>query len=308
MNIRLSRNHVALWSVAAIAFASFAAHSANAQQRRHYGTPPEQNQDEPNVRHPEQVYDDEPPLDFHQRRWRAYSRNWRPQRFHLRDANTRFGHNPPFYGGYGGFYDPYHYGFGGADAYLQGRHDERQFQDWKASNDIGYAAYMSAMEDGLQEFANADYPAAAAAFLRAAKQNQGDPASRLHATYALVAIRNYDDAVLILRRAMQLQSRLVDLPLNIPAEYTRRQDFDAHYKDLSETADANPDHAGVWMLLGFYQLFSDQGAAAAKSIERSAELAPEDSLIQLLHERARYAAIASPKPADKAKPLSEPRP
>lgn len=173
MNIRLSRNAVSTLALAGITLTAFAASTADAQQRRHYGPQPEPEPQPAEQLQREQVYDDDPPLDSQQRRWRAYTRNWGPQRFYLRDADTRFGYNSPYYGDYGGFYDPYAYGYGSnADAYLQGRHDERQFQDWKAANDVGYAAYMSAMEDGLDAFARADYPAAAAAFLRAAKQNQ----------------------------------------------------------------------------------------------------------------------------------------
>ncbi|HRX86802.1 MAG TPA: hypothetical protein P5572_17385, partial [Phycisphaerae bacterium] len=173
-------------------------------------------------------YDDEPPLDWPQRQWRWYTRHVVPQRFAGRDAATNYGYNPPFapytypyprrnyfggsygypnYGAYGG-YDP-------ADAYIQGRHDEQQFQEWKEHHDKGQQAYIDAMSEGVGLFRETRYAEAVGAFVRAAELNQGDPAARLHAAYALVAIGNYDDALLMIRRAIQLQSRLLYLPLSI---------------------------------------------------------------------------------------------
>jgi len=237
-------------------------------------------------------YDDEPPLSWPEREWRWRTRHFRPQRFAHRDLDTRYGYDNPFgpydylrrddYG-----YGPYGYGVDPADAYLQGRYDERQFQEWKEHHDRGIASYSAAMADGLTMFREARYAEAVGAFSRAAELHQGDPASRVHATYALVAIGNYDDAVLMIRRAIQLQSRLVYLPLSIREEYGPQVDFDAHLQRLREATEQAGNDAGLWMLLAYYQHFSGESSAAYASITRALELAPRDRVIADLHRALR---------------------
>jgi len=236
--------------------------------------------------HGDNGYDDEPPLDWPERQWRWYTRQVRPQRFAGRDRDIRYGCNPPFppyglvrrdYFGYG--YSPWDYDTDSADAYIQGRYDERRFQEWQDSHDKGRDAYTTAMSEGLARFKETQYAEAVGAFVRAAELNQGDPAARLHAAYALVAIGNYDDAVLMIRRAIQLQSRLLYLPLSIREEYGPQVDFDAHLRRLREAAEAATDDPGLWMLLGYYQYFSSDRTAATVALATAQKLAPQDPLI-----------------------------
>lgn len=248
-------------------------------------------------------YDDEPPASWPEREWRWRTRHFRPQRFARRDLDTRYGYDNPFgpydyvrrdyydYGPYGFRVDP-------ADAYLQGRYDERQFREWKEHHDKGIASYSAAMADGLTMFREARYAEAVGAFSRAAELHQGDPASRVHATYALVAIGNYDDAVLMIRRAIQLQSRLVYLPLSIREEYGPQVDFDAHLQRLREATDQAGNDAGLWMLLAYYQHFSGDSPAAYASITRALELAPRDRVITDLHRALRLQTPSANKSTD----------
>ncbi|MCB9849334.1 MAG: hypothetical protein H6817_01365 [Phycisphaerales bacterium] len=244
---------------------------------------------------PDIGYYDDPPLDYPERQWRWYTRHVRPQRFADRDRTLRYGTDPPFtpYGpsnSYG--YGWYGYGaFGGegamAEGNIQGRYDERRFDEWQEHHDKGREAYAAAMAEGVDAFRNADYSAAVGAFVRAAELNQGDPASRLLGTYALVAIGNYDDAVLMLRRAIQLQSRLIYLPLSIREEYGPKIDFDAHLQKLRQATEDAKDDAGRWMLLAFYEHFTGNREAASEAITKANEQAPRDPLIQDLHRAIR---------------------
>ena len=248
----------------------------------------------PSAIHDDWGYYDEPPLDYYERRWRWYTRQVKPQRFARRDLRRRFGYDPPFVRGappswrdpYGYVPLPYEYDLEG-QAYIQGRHDERRFRDWKERHDRGKRAYAAAMSEGVRLFREADYAGALGRFVLAAKLNQGDPASRLHAGYAMVALGNYDDAVLIIRRAMQLQPKIPYLPLDIRSEYGPKVDFDAHRQRLGEAADAAEDDSGLWMLLGFYHYFSDDAPAAFEALAKAKELAPRDPIITDLHEAAR---------------------
>jgi len=246
-------------------------------------------------------YDDEPPLDYRERVWRYRTRLWRPQRFAGRDSHTRFGHSPPHHyypGGHRGF----HHGrfrsrrhggyFPGTEAYLQGRHDERRFRQWKEGHDRGIRTYVGAMQEGIKAFRHAEYSQALRHFLLAARQNQGDPAARLHGMYAMVALGKYDDAVLMMRRAIQLQTRLLELPLDIRDEYGPKVDFDAHLTRLRRYVHDNDGDAGLWMLLGFYQHFSGDAAGADKSLRRASQLAPSDPLIEMFAQTTRLLAPA----------------
>jgi hypothetical protein len=237
-------------------------------------------------------YDDERPLDWPERQWRWYTRHVRPHRFARRDLHARYGYTPPFGayrrnyfgGGYYGGYPYYDYpGYGAydppADTYIQGRYDQRQFQEWKESHDKGLNAYAAAMSEGLERFRETAYAEAVGAFVRAAELNQGDPAARLHAAYALVAIGNYEDAVLMVRRAIQLQSRLLYLPLSIREEYGPQVDFDAHLERLRKAASEADEDPGLWMLLGYYECFSGNRPAATEALTKAQKLAPRDPLI-----------------------------
>jgi tetratricopeptide (TPR) repeat protein len=260
-------------------------------------------------------YYDEPPLDYYERQWRWYTRHVRPQRFARRDTRRRYGYDAPFSrNNYprGGFFGPLgasSYGFWGYDsydsgeAYIQGRHDERRFSEWKARHDKGENAYVAAMDEGVTAFREADYPNAVSAFLRAAELNNGDPSSRLLGAYALVAIGNYDEAAAKLYEALKLQSRLYYLSLDIRAEYGPKVDFDAHYQRLQEAVQAAEDDPDLLTLQAFYAYFSGDRAAARESLDRAIELAPRDRVIGEFHRavsamtpRRAYAKPAEPAP------------
>ena len=255
------------------------------------------------------AYPDEPPLDFYQRQWRWYSRHARPQRFSSRDLRRNYGYNPPldyqqypYPYAYGSsfnypnqFYapDPYS-GFGGG--YIQGRHDERRFLEWKEHHDTNKKAFLAAMEEGAQLFREAEYAAALGRFVSAAKLNNGDPASRLHAAFCLVAIGNYDEAVLMLRRACQLQSQIPWLDIDIRSEYGPTVDFDAHLQRLETATQQSPDDAGLWMLLGFYHHCSGDQGKAYGAIARSHQMAPADRTIRDLYQAVRMLTPSAKKP------------
>jgi hypothetical protein len=250
--------------------------------------------------------DDEPPLDYYQRQWRWFTQHATPQRFAGADLRRVYGSWPPFHPGYGawstswgdcayGAFAPYAEQDVG-QSYIQGRYDERRFQQWKNHHDRNKAAYLQAMGEGIHLFREAQYPAAVGQFVLAARLHQGDPASRLHAAYSLVAIGNYSDAVLMIRRAMQLQDQLPYLPLDIRAEYGPNVDFDAHLQRLTETVRKTEDDPGQWMLLGYYRFFSGNAAGALEALTRAKELAPRDPLIADLHEAVRLRTPSSVRP------------
>ncbi len=270
---------------------------ANAQTAASGGPP------SADARHPRVDYDSEPPYTRYERYWNR--RFPAPYRQPFRDRYYPFGrpYYPRRYGSMAPFgYSPWAadpYPFWGAgtnvfdEGYIGGFHDGRRFQEWQQKAELGLGSYLKAMEQGGAAFRSGDYGAAARHFILAAKLNQGDPASRLHVVHALVALGHYEDAVPALRRALQLQPRLVYLPLDIRGEYGRPGDFPEHLSKLTAAADQDADDAGRCLLLGYYQFFSGSGAEAASSLARAVELAPTDSAARDLYQAARLSAPAA---------------
>ncbi|MCK4659556.1 MAG: hypothetical protein KAV82_08550 [Phycisphaerae bacterium] len=246
-------------------------------------------------------YDSEPPYDYYERHWRRQARDYTRSR-HRSSRWSRDYYRERSYGPRG--YRPYHedryggwgygdYGHGGHTfdrGYWEGHRDGRRFADWERRAEMGRRSYADAMNSGLRAFRNGEYPAAVRDFIRAAKVNQGDPASRIHAAHALVAIGRYPEALPALRRAFQLQPKIAYLALDIRRDYGAKADFQAHLKGIEDAAEKARNDPGLWLLLGYYQFFSARETAALASLTRSNELAPGDFLTEALLAAARMVA------------------
>jgi Flp pilus assembly protein TadD len=161
------------------------------------------------------------------------------------------------------------------------------------------------MARGKKAFEAGDYALAARQFLLAATLDQGDPASRLAAAHALVAVGTFEPAVRLLRRAFELQPRLVYLPLQIRGAYGNPDHFALHLTALREAARNDENNPGIWFLLGYFGYYSDHMAEAADALERAAKLRPTDGLIQQLFELASLSAPRTSRGSDERK--SQPR-
>jgi len=251
-------------------------------------------------------YDSEPPYDYYERHWRRQARDYR----RARDRSYR-SYRP--YRGYRGYddrprrryygdegYDYYGYGEESFDrGYRDGRRDGRRYAEWERRNELGRRGYADAMSDGLLAFRNGDYSQAVRNFIRAAKINQGDPASRIHAAHAMVAIERYHEALPALRRAFQLQPKIAYLALDIRRDYGVKTDFDAHLKNLRQSAGRAEDDPALWLLLGYYEFYSGREAKAVRSLAKSDALAPGDFMTEALLDAARRVAPAFRQPAQK---------
>ncbi|MCP4251574.1 MAG: hypothetical protein GY778_31440 [bacterium] len=242
-------------------------------------------------------YDTEPPYTHYERRWNRffpapYRRSFRREYYpYGRPYYPRREWSPGGYGAYGvapqGYFD---------DGYSEGFHDGRRFQKWQARAEKGLNSYVKAMRQGAEAFRSGDYGLAARQFILAARLNQGDAASRLHAVHAMTALGQYTAAVPALRRALQLQPRLVYLPLDIRSEYGAQADFQAHLDALADAARTAEDDPSLWLLLGYCQFFGGQPGAAVNSLTRAGELAPDDDAVERLLEVAKLSAPAERPP------------
>ena len=257
-------------------------------------------------------YDSEPPYTIYERAWnRRFAAPYRQQ---FRTEYYPYGrpyyprrYASPYSGGLSrrGAYPYAHWDTGPEvfdEGYVGGFHDGRRFQQWQQKAELGLSSYVKAMEQGNVSFRNGQYGAAARHFILAAKLNQGDPASRLHVVHALMALGHYADAVPALRRALQLQPRLVYLPLDLRGQYGRPPEFAEHLAKLAAAAAEDPDDAGLWLLLGYCQFFSGAEPEAARSLGRAVELAPSDSIAGDLFQAARLSAPAERRAAEPTPP------
>jgi Flp pilus assembly protein TadD len=135
------------------------------------------------------------------------------------------------------------------------------------------------MQAGLAAFRNGDYERAAWHFSTAADINRGDASSRIFAAQAWLAVGEYTEAAVLIRRAIELQPKLPGLPFDLRDEYGRVEDFDRHVAALASAAESKPASARLWWLLGFEQFFSDQRREARMSFRRAHALNPDDPLV-----------------------------
>jgi hypothetical protein len=249
-------------------------------------------------------YDSEPPYTHYERQWNRrfpapyrrafrkeyypYGRPYYPRRHWGARLHDRYDYR---YDSYGPYYDdPYVFD----DGYMTGFHDGRRFQKWETKAELGRSAYLRAMRAGVDHFRKRDYSTAARQFIMAAELNQGDAAARLHAVHALTALGHYSAAVPALRRALQLQPKIVYLPLDIRTEYGAVADFEAHVAKLARSARELNDDAGLWLLLGYYHFFSGSMPQAHQALSTAAELAPDDEAIQRLLDVAELSVPPAP--------------
>ncbi len=153
--------------------------------------------------------------------------------------------------------------------------------------------YDAAVAQGMERFKSRNYGAALRNFMLAARSDQGDPASRMHAAHAMSALRHYEDAYLLARRAFQLQPQLVFVPLDIRRYYANRTEFDTQISHLRADAMAADTNPKLWALLGYFEFFSERHTDAHRSIKRAAELAPADRFVAALLDAARLSVPAN---------------
>lgn len=190
--------------------------------------------------------------------------------------------------------------------YEEGYRDGWLAAQREQSSDRRADAQGIAMAEGVEKFRKRDYGGAVRHLMLAAKMDQGDPISRLHAAYALVALQHYDDAFLLLKRALQLQPALLNLNMDVRDQYDDLAEFNRHINQLHQDAEASPGDPAVWTLLGFYRFHADDPVGGYHAIRHALKLNPKDRWVGKLHEITRLSVPAAesmvdanPKPSEK---------
>lgn len=184
-----------------------------------------------------------------------------------------------------GFTDPIALQWSPEEAYAQGRFDERNYS-LRSLNEREMAErkqrvltkHQQAVQSGLDALKAGDFARSVVALTLAAKLDHGDPACRLHLAQARLALGQYQDAALALRRALQLQPKLVYVDANFdsyyPAALTLRQ-LSAALSDWQKTNDSS---AEVHFLRGYVSFQCGDFDAARQSFVLASDGLPGDKL------------------------------
>lgn len=221
---------------------------------------------------------------------------------------SRFGRG--YYGGYG-YYDPYGYspfnGYG--DAYLQGRTDaDREYLGYIAAQRAGQLLDQNKtqLDDGMNLFHQGQYERAAVAWLGAAKADESDAASRIHAGHALFAVGKYSESVKLLARGFELAPHLATSTYDIRSDYSVAGDFERQMENLKTYVVNHPNDVAGLTMLGYVRYYSDGPGSALKPLNRAAELSPKDPFIQKLVTVARQVGSPASESKDVA-PMKAPQ-
>lgn len=135
---------------------------------------------------------------------------------------------------------------------------------------------------GLAVFRTGRYEQAAVKYLNAAAANHGDAASRIHAGHALFALGRYDEAMKLIRRAMQLQPRLTTEDYDVRDDYGDREDFTHHLAALEYHVTTYPNDAAGVLMLGYIRYYTTGPGSAYESLVKAKALDPRNDLIDKL--------------------------
>jgi len=216
-------------------------------------------------------------LTHREREWANYRYfGGRPSRYGY-GRFDRYGNRGPY--GYDGG-DDFRFGF--MKGYDVGRFD--RFTDERSKSLLAYA--RSQLDRGVELFHQGRFAEAADAFQISAETDQGDAVSRIYAGHALFALGRYRDAVVYIRRAMELQPRIIYLHYDMRGDYDRPEQFDTQLSALKHALDLSPADPDRLFLLAYVLYFSDQRSEAYPILTRAHALNRQDELVRKMMRNA----------------------
>jgi len=164
-------------------------------------------------------------------------------------------------GSYGSYpYDPLGVQKAIEEAYFAGRYDEQLYQqrdfnrrDMQARKERLLTQHEQVLRTGVECLRQGRYNDAIAALTMAGELNNGDPACRIHLAQARLALGHYDEAGEVLRRALELQPKLVYVQLHLEQFYSDPRVFNEQVDQLIATLKKRKATANEYFLLGFFE-------------------------------------------------------
>ena len=204
---------------------------------------------------------------------------------------------PSYYARYGYYGSPDYYAYRQTlDAYEAAREAERrdaqqQFneRDMERRKERVLHSHDEALRAGVADIRAGAYQDAVLALSLAAEQDQSDPACRIHLAQAQMALGHYAEAAKVLRRALELQPKLVYVPLHLSRYYAQPGTFDEQVDALAKAVAAGQQQpadaatvksqpADLHFLLGFMEFQRGHYPAAYNAFRTASRGNPKDSL------------------------------
>lgn len=185
-------------------------------------------------------------------------------------------------GYYSPYYDPYRSFVGDYislseyERYRKTRDRHRREMEVRKAHLL--SKHEQAVVGGVRLLKEGRYRRAVIALTLAAELNHADPACRIHLAQARLARGQYREAGLVLRRALQLQPKLVYADLHLDKCYQDEDELDRYTDELDEWLQENAAHAEVYFLLGFLEFQRGDFAAAHVAFTHVQSALPDDDL------------------------------
>jgi tetratricopeptide (TPR) repeat protein len=161
------------------------------------------------------------------------------------------------------------------------RAEARSYHEWEQRKQKLLAVHEQTTQEGVELLKAGAYREALITLTRAAELNNGDPVCRIHLAQTRVALGHDTEGGKVLRRALELQPKLVPMLLGLEQYYPSNEDFtiqvDTLAQRLNQRRDATPDE---YLLLGFMEFqrgWMDEAYAAFRLAARGR---PKDTLVQ----------------------------
>lgn len=173
----------------------------------------------------------------------------------------------------------------------QARAERRNISAWERRKQHLLDASAQTTQEGLAQLQAGKYREAVISLTRAAEMNQGDPACRIHLAQARIALGHDADAAKALRRALELQPKLVPMVLGLEQYYPHDEDFAVQVDALAERVSGNRSAtADEYFLLGFMEFQRGWYDEAYAAFRRVARERPKDTLTRSYLDLAKPAA------------------
>lgn len=199
-------------------------------------------------------------------------------------------------GRYGRFYMPHGYYYGQDPfgvhqslqrAYRHGRYDERFYgarvrgaRETRERTKRLLTRHEQAVREGVDFLRAGDYPRAIAALTLAAKLHQGDPACRVHLMQARLALGQYAEAGAALRRALELQPKLIYLDLALDSYFLRPGTLATLSDGVRTHVSTVPAPVDVHFLHAFLEYQRGELPRANKTLRHLLSVRPDDDIVR----------------------------
>jgi len=174
-------------------------------------------------------------------------------------------------------------------AYLaRSEHDRKQllrlyrFRDANERQHRLTSKHEQAVAAGVAQLKTGDYPAAIASLSLAGELDKSDPIARIHLAQARLALGQYEDAATALRRALELQPKLIYLDLRLWTYYRQPAELTQYVAAFEKWLQSNPATAEAYFMFGYLSYQIGQRADARDALQRVADARPRDTLAREL--------------------------